>query len=224
MPSSAPLLPTSGLTCTSRRLTLRGRWDTSLSRSISRSESERSWSASARLGVVMRTVPETMTLATATRSGRPSVRTLLLREFDDSGFVFYTDYSGRKGRELAENPQAALVFYWPRTGRQVRVEGRVSKVSSKESDIYFSSRARDSQLSAWASQQSRVVRDRRFLEERVKRFGEKYPGRIPRPPNWGGYRLRPSVFEFWKERPGRLHDRLRYRRSKGRWIIQRLAP
>jgi len=169
-------------------------------------------------------LPETMTLATATRSGRPSVRTLLLREFDDSGFVFYTDYSGRKGWELAENPRAALVIYWPRAGRQVRVEGRVSKVSSKESDIYFSSRARDSQLSAWASQQSRVVRDRRFLEERVKRFGEKYPGRIPRPPNWGGYRLRPSVFEFWKERPGRLHDRLRYRRSKGRWIIQRLAP
>ena len=169
-------------------------------------------------------LPETMMLATATRSGRPSVRTLLLRGFDDSGFVFYTNYSGRKGKELTENPQAALVFYWPRTGRQVRVEGRVSKVSSKESDIYFSSRARDSQLSAWASQQSRVVRDRRFLEERVKRFGEKYPGRIPRPPNWGGYRLRPSVFEFWKERPGRLHDRLRYRRSKGRWIIQRLAP
>ena len=169
-------------------------------------------------------LPETMTLATATRSGRPSARTLLLRTFDNSGFVFYTDYSGRKSKELAENPQAAIVFYWPRAGRQVRVEGRVSKVSSKESDIYFSSRARDSQLSAWASQQSRVVRDRRFLEERVKRFGEKYPGRIPRPPNWGGYRLRPSVFEFWKERPGRLHDRLRYRRSKGRWIIQRLAP
>ena len=169
-------------------------------------------------------LPETMVLATATRLGRPSVRTVLLREFDDSGFVFYTDYFGRKGRELAENPQAALVFYWPRVGRQVRVEGRVFKVSSKESDNYFSSRARDSQLSAWASQQSRVVRDRRFLEERVKRFGEKYPGRVPRPPNWGGYRLRPSVFEFWKERPGRLHDRLRYRRSKGRWIIQRLAP
>jgi len=169
-------------------------------------------------------LPETMTLATATRSGRPSARTLLLRTFDNSGFVFYTDYSGRKSKELAENPQAAIVFYWPRAGRQVRVEGRVSKVSSKESDIYFSSRARDSQLSAWASQQSRVVRDRRFLEERVKRFGEKYPGRIPRPPNWGGYRLRPSVFEFWKERLGRLHDRLRYRRSKGRWIIQRLAP
>src|SRR5205814_1592585 len=121
-------------------------------------------------------LPETMMLATATRSGRPSVRILLLREFDDSGFVFYTDYSGRKGRELVENPQAALVFYWPRAGRQVRVEGRVSKVSSKESDIYFSSRARDSQLSAWASQQSRVVRDRRFVEARVKRVGEKYPG------------------------------------------------
>jgi pyridoxamine 5'-phosphate oxidase len=165
-----------------------------------------------------------MTLATATRSGRPSVRTLLLREFDDSGFVFYTDYSGRKGKELAENSQAALVFYWPRMGQQVRVEGRVFKLSSKESNTYFSSRPRDSQLSAWASQQSRVVRDRRFLEERVKRFGDKYPGIVPRPPYWGGYRLRPSVFEFWKERPGRLHDRLRYRRSKGRWIIERLAP
>jgi pyridoxamine 5'-phosphate oxidase len=169
-------------------------------------------------------LPETMTLATATRSGRPSARIILLREFDDSGFVFYTNYSGRKGRELAENPQAALVFYWPRAGRQVRVEGRVLKVSSRESDGYFSSRPRDSQLSAWASHQSSVIRDRRFLEKRVERLGAKYPGRVPRPPNWGGYRLRPSVFEFWKERPGRLHDRLRYRRSRGLWVIERLAP
>ena len=169
-------------------------------------------------------LPETMTLATATRSGRPSARTLLLRTFDSYGFVFYTNYSGRKGKELAENPQAALVFYWSRIGRQVRVEGRVVKVSPRESDNYFSSRPRDSQLSAWASQQSRVVRDRRFLEEQVKRFNEKYPGRVPRPPDWGGYRLQPNVFEFWKERPGRLHDRLRYRRSKGRWVIERLAP
>jgi pyridoxamine 5'-phosphate oxidase len=169
-------------------------------------------------------MPETMTLATATRSGRPSARTLLLRTIDNSGFVFYTNYSGRKGKELAENPQAALVFYWPRIGRQIRVEGGVVKVSSRESDDYFSSRPRDSQLSAWASQQSRVMRDRRFLEERVNQFDEKYPGRVPRPSNWGGYRLRPAVFEFWKERPGRLHDRLRYRRSKGRWVIERLAP
>ncbi|HVH16605.1 MAG TPA: pyridoxamine 5'-phosphate oxidase [Candidatus Angelobacter sp.] len=169
-------------------------------------------------------LPETMTLATATRSGRPSARTLLLRTFDNSGFVFYTNYSGRKGKELAENPQAALVFYWPRLGRQIRVEGRVVSVSPRESDSYFSSRPRDSQLSAWASQQSRVVPDRRFLENEVKRFNEKYPGRVPRSPNWGGYRLQPSIFEFWKERPGRLHDRLRYRRSKGRWIIERLAP
>jgi pyridoxamine 5'-phosphate oxidase len=169
-------------------------------------------------------LPETMTLATSTKSGRPSARTLLLRTFDNSGLVFHTNYSGRKGKELAENPQAALVFYWSRIGRQVRVEGRVVKVSPRESDNYFSSRPRDSQLSAWASQQSRVVRDRRFLEERVKRFGEKYPDTVPRPPNWGGYRLLPSAFEFWKERPGRLHDRLRYRRSKGRWVIERLAP
>jgi len=165
-----------------------------------------------------------MTLATATRSGRPSARTLLLRTFDDSGFVFYTSYNGRKGEELAENPQAALVFYWPRLSRQIRIEGRVVKVSPRDSDNYFNSRPRDSQLSALASQQSRVVRDRRFLEDLVKRFGEKYPSRVPRPPNWGGYRLRPSVFEFWRERPGRLHDRLRYRRSKGRWVIERLAP
>jgi pyridoxamine 5'-phosphate oxidase len=169
-------------------------------------------------------LPETMTVATATGSGRPSARTILLREFDSSGFVFYTNYSGRKGKELGENPQAALVFYWPRLGRQVRVEGRVVKVTMKESDNYFGSRPRDSQLSAWASQQSHVVPDRRFLEERVKRFGRRYPGRVPRPPNWGGYRLRPSVFEFWKERPSRLHDRLRYRRSTGRWVIERLAP
>jgi pyridoxamine 5'-phosphate oxidase len=169
-------------------------------------------------------LPETMTLATSTKSGRPSARTLLLRTFDNSGFVFYTNYSGRKGKELAENPQAALVFYWSRMGRQIRVEGRVVKVSPRESDNYFRSRPRDSQLSAWASQQSRVVRDRRFLEEQVKRFDEKYPGNVPRPADWGGYRLQPSVFEFWKERPGRLHDRLRYRRSKGRWIVERLAP
>lgn len=169
-------------------------------------------------------LPETMTLATATRSGRPSARTLLLRTFDNSGFVFYTNYSGRKGKELAENPRAALVFYWPRLGQQTRVEGTVVAVSPRESDSYFCSRPRDSQLSAWASQQSRVVQDRRFLENRVKRFNERYPGRVPRPPNWGGYRLQPSIFEFWKERPGRLHDRLRYRRSKGRWIIERLAP
>jgi len=169
-------------------------------------------------------LPETMTLATATRSGRPSARTLLLRAFDNSGFVFYTDYSGRKGKELAENPQAALVFYWPRLGRQIRVEGRVSKISARESDAYFSTRPRDSQLSAWASQQSQVVRDREFLEDRVRRYDRKYPGQVPRPSGWGGYRLRPSVFEFWKERPGRLHDRLRYRRLKGRWIVERLAP
>ena len=169
-------------------------------------------------------LPVTMTLATATRSGRPSARTLLLRTFDNSGLVFYTDYSGRKGKELAENPRAALVFYWPRLDRQIRVEGRVSKTSVRESDKYFSSRPRDSQLSAWASQQSRVVRDREFLEDRVLRYERKYPGRVPRPPNWGGYRLRPSVFEFWKERPGRLHDRLRYRRLKGRWVVERMAP
>ena len=169
-------------------------------------------------------LPETMTLATATRSGRPSARTLLLRTFDKSGFVFYTNYSGRKGKELAENPQAALLFYWPRLGRQIRIEGIVVVVSPRESNSYFDSRPRDSQLSAWASQQSRVVRDRQFLENQVKRFNEKFPSRVPRPPNWGGYRLQPSIFEFWKERPGRLHDRLRYRRSKGRWIIERLAP
>ncbi len=165
-----------------------------------------------------------MTLATATRSGRPSARTLLLRTFDNSGLVFYTSYTGRKGKEMAENPQAALVFYWPRLGRQVRIEGSVVKVSTRESDNYFSSRPRDSQLSAWASQQSRVVRNQRSLEKQVRRFEEKYPGRIPRPPDWGGYRLRPNLFEFWKERSGRLHDRLRYRRSKGRWMLERLAP
>jgi pyridoxamine 5'-phosphate oxidase len=170
-------------------------------------------------------LPETMTLATATKSGRPSARTILLREFDDSGFLFYTNYRGRKGKEIAENPQAAIVFYWPRLSRQVRVEGRVLKISSRESDTYFSSRQRDNQLSAWASQQSDVIRDRRFLKERMERFRKKYPRRVPRPPYWGGYRLRPSVFEFWKERPGRLHDRLRYRRSRGRWVVlERLAP
>jgi pyridoxamine 5'-phosphate oxidase len=146
-------------------------------------------------------LPESMTLATATRSGRPSARTLLLRTFDNSGFVFYTNYSGRKSNELAQNPQAALVFNWPRLGRQIRIEGRVVKVSLRESDNYFSSRPRDSQLSAWASQQSRVVRDRRFLEERVKRFGKEYPSRVPRPPDWEAIGFDQTSSNFGKNGP-----------------------
>jgi pyridoxamine 5'-phosphate oxidase len=169
--------------------------------------------------------PNAMTIATATPEGRPSARIVLIKGFDERGFVFYTNYGGRKARELEENPHCALVFYWGELERQVRVEGRVSRVSEKESDAYFASRPRGSQLGAWASEQSRSVANRRALERRLRELEREYEGReVPRPPFWGGYRVEPDVIEFWQGRENRLHDRLLYSRSAEGWRVERLQP
>jgi pyridoxamine 5'-phosphate oxidase len=169
--------------------------------------------------------PNAMILATASPDGLPSARVVLLKGFDERGFVFYTNYEGRKSRELEANPRAALLFYWGELERQVRVEGRVSRVPDRESDAYFAGRPRGSQLGAWASEQSRPVRDRGALERRQRELEDEYEGReVPRPPFWGGYRVEPETMEFWQGRENRLHDRLRYRRSRGGWEIERLQP
>ncbi len=169
--------------------------------------------------------PNAMTLATATRDGRPSARTVLLRSCDERGFSFFTNYRSRKARELDDNPYAALVFYWHDLERQVRIEGSVVRVSEAESDAYFESRPLGSRLGAWASPQSEVIGDRAELEGRCRELELQYPdGEIPRPPHWGGYRVVPEVFEFWQGRPSRLHDRFRYVHEPQGWRIERLAP
>ena len=170
-------------------------------------------------------LPNGMALATASSDGKPSVRMVLLKGFDDQGFVFYTNYESRKAEELAENPYASLLFYWSELGRQVRISGTVTRVSREESEAYFSTRPLDSQLGAWASRQSEVVRSREVLEERVKELAREYQGQtVPTPPFWGGYRLVPDSIEFWQEREGRLHDRLRYSRAGENWLLERLSP
>jgi pyridoxamine 5'-phosphate oxidase len=170
--------------------------------------------------------PHAMTLATSTPDGYPSARMVLLRGFDAAGFVFYTNYDSRKGNELLANPRAALIFFWPELQRQVRVEGTVAPVSPEESDAYFASRPRGSQIGAWASRQSQVLPDRETLERRVMELETLYQDQaVPRPPNWGGYRVRPAVVEFWQGRASRLHDRLRFRlRDSGAWVRERLSP
>ena len=167
-----------------------------------------------------------MTLATADKQGRPSARVVLLKGVDERGFVFYTNYESRKAQELAENPQAALVFYWPDQERQVCVAGEVGKLSPAESDAYFKSRPRGSRLGAWASKQSAVIRDRAALEETWQEMEVRYPGEeVPRPAFWGGYLLRPTRMEFWQGRANRLHDRFRYTRQGDHgWMIERLSP
>lgn len=171
------------------------------------------------------TEPNAMVLATVDALGRPSARVVLLKDFNEAGFVFYTNYESRKGKELAQNPWAALVFWWAELMRQVRIEGRVEKVPAEESDAYFQTRPRESQLGAWASPQSQVVPDRATLEQRVAEWARQFNGRkIPRPPHWGGYRVVPEVIEFWQGRLGRLHDRLRYQRTTQGWVRERLAP
>jgi len=171
-------------------------------------------------------LPEAMTVATTTRSGEPSARMVLLRGVDERGFGFFTNYDSQKGRELAENPRAALVIYWPKLGRQVRVVGAVARQTPEESVAYFHSRPLASQLSAWASPQSAVIPNREVLEDAVAAMAKKYEGApVPLPRNWGGYRLIPQRIEFWLHRDNRLHDRLRYtRQAKGGWRIERLAP
>jgi pyridoxamine 5'-phosphate oxidase len=164
------------------------------------------------------------TLATATKDGRPSARVVLLKGVNDNGFVFYTNYESRKGRELAENPRACLLFYWPKVWRQVRIEGTVDKVSEAESDKYFRTRPLGSKLGAWASNQSEVVDSRETLEGRFAEIEKRFGENVPRPPHWGGYRLKPNEIEFWQGRENRLHDRLRYRLQNGVWLIERLGP
>ncbi|MBW4574469.1 MAG: pyridoxamine 5'-phosphate oxidase [Aphanothece sp. CMT-3BRIN-NPC111] len=170
--------------------------------------------------------PNAMTLATATPDGKPSARIVLLKNFDEQGFVFYTNYDSHKGQELQANPQAALVFWWAELERQVRIQGRVEKVTDAESDAYFHRRPLGSQLGAWASPQSQVISSRQVIETKLQELKEKYEHQeIPRPPHWGGYRVVPTAIEFWQGRPNRLHDRLHYRRcDDNSWAIERLSP
>jgi len=170
--------------------------------------------------------PNAMTVATATADGQPSARIVLLRGYDERGFVFYTNYESRKGQELAGNPVAALVFFWPALERQIRITGAVAQASRDETDRYFRGRPRGSRLGAWASPQSAVIAGRVEIEDRLRDLEQQYPGDdIPAPPHWGGYRVAPDAFEFWQGRPSRLHDRLRYtRQPDGSWRIDRLAP
>ena len=167
-----------------------------------------------------------MSLATAHRDARPSVRIVLLKGFDQDGFVFFTNYRSEKGKQLEENPCAALGFYWIELDRQIRISGRVKKTSRKESQTYFHSRPVGSQLSAWVSHQSEVIDARRVLNARMAEMTERFAGKtIPLPPHWGGFRLKPDTMEFWQGRPNRLHDRFRYtRQTDGSWLIERLAP
>jgi pyridoxamine 5'-phosphate oxidase len=170
-------------------------------------------------------LPEAMTLATATPDGRPSARMVLLKQVDHEGFVFYTNYRSAKAAQMDANPWAALVFYWPQLDRQVRVEGTVVRTTVEESREYFRTRPRESQIGAWTSAQSDVISGRDVLEQRAKELEDLYCDReIDCPEYWGGYRLIPDRIEFWKSRPGRLHDRILYRLEGDRWSISRLAP
>jgi len=170
-------------------------------------------------------LPEAMALATATPNGIPSVRYVLLKAYDERGFVFYTNYESRKAVEMEENPEATLLFHWAILQRQVRLEGRVGRVTTEESEAYFHSRARGSQIGAWASAQSDRLPDRQTLEQRVKEYEEKFRGgEVPLPPFWGGYRLEPRSMEFWQGRANRLHDRLKFIRSEEGWNRVRLYP
>ncbi|MGH7047374.1 MAG: pyridoxamine 5'-phosphate oxidase [Stellaceae bacterium] len=168
---------------------------------------------------------EAMTLATAARDGRPSLRAVLLKGFDARGFVFYTNLESRKSGELADNPQAALCFLWKTLRRQVRIEGEVTAVSEAEADAYFASRPRDSRIGAWASDQSRPLSSRAALEQRIEKFGRRFAdAEVPRPPFWSGFRVAPQRIEFWQERPSRLHDRWLFIREAQGWRCQRLFP
>ncbi|MYZ42908.1 pyridoxamine 5'-phosphate oxidase [Schauerella aestuarii] len=167
--------------------------------------------------------PNAMTLATVDPTGQPSARTVLIKNFNERGFVFFTNYDSRKGHDLAAEPRASLLFFWQPLERQVRIEGTVEKVSEAESDAYYESRPVGSRLGAWASPQSQPT-TREALEANEHLYRERFGDDPPRPPHWGGYRLVPHALEFWQGRPSRLHDRLRYRLTDGQWVIERLAP
>ena len=170
-------------------------------------------------------IPESVNLGTAYSSGRVSVRTVLLKGYDDNGFVFYTNYNSKKGLQLISNQRAALLFYWAESGRQVRIEGLVEKVSDAESELYFRTRPRESQLSAWASEQSSVIPDRQHLEKLYELHKKRFLNKpVDKPPYWGGFRVVPDWFEFWQDGEFRLHDRFSYTLKKDTWLIERLAP
>lgn len=169
--------------------------------------------------------PNAMILATATKDGKPSLRTLLLKGFDEKGFVFYTNYESRKGKELLENNNASILFFWPEIERQIRLEGTVEKISEAESKRYFDSRPYKSRIGAWASNQSEVIENRFFIVKKFLKYFVKFHSKdIPLPPYWGGYILKPRTFEFWQGRASRLHDRVRYLNMNGIWKIERLSP
>jgi pyridoxamine 5'-phosphate oxidase len=166
-----------------------------------------------------------MTLATVNEQGYPSARIVLLKDFNESGFVFFTNYESRKGKSLLVNPKASIVFFWKELERQVRIEGVVEKISEEESTAYFTSRPVESKIGAWASPQSEVISSRNFLEERFKNYEQQFSeAEIPKPRYWGGYIVKPTRIEFWQGRPGRLHDRIEYNKNNEGWTIERLAP
>ncbi len=169
--------------------------------------------------------PNAMTLATIDSNGSPNARIVLLKGFSENGLIFHTNYDSAKGQNIAAHPQVALVFWWAELERQVRIEGTAEKVSAEDSDCYFNSRPLNSQIGSWASTQSQVVSSREELESRFAHYQEKFNNQpIPRPENWGGFRVIPYIFEFWQGRPSRLHDRLRYRLSNQQWLKERLCP
>ena len=171
------------------------------------------------------TEPNAMTVATATPDGKPSARVVLLKEVNDKGFVFFTNYLSRKGRELIVNPEVAIVFDWHDLERQVRVEGRAEKLSAEESEAYFNERPEDAKIGAWASPQSKIVKDREELEKHLEEIEEQFEDMpVHRPSHWGGYLIRPSVIEFWQGRPSRMHDRIVYYKTEEGWTMHRLAP
>lgn len=168
--------------------------------------------------------PNAMMLATSSKKGKPSARIVLLKSFDESGFIFFTNYKSKKGKDLKENPFASLLFYWDVLEKQVRIEGKISKLNREESEAYFSTRPFNSRIGAWASEQSSVIKDRKILEREFEKYLAKFKTDVPLPQYWGGYKLKPNYFEFWQGRKNRLHDRISYTKQKKGWKIERLAP